>query len=421
MPLLAYEPERLAALRRALDDLEFALTRVHQSLPPDISSNWGSIRRDLARFRAHKEKIEGVLRSDVPRAHWANAHGAHLHNSALAQSAKNTLINWVTTHPSWWAKATHGHPTDIDSLVRSLHSNPPAAAAFIDSVEDVAPLIYGAHDTDLVRAFWLLVTDPTTTPPEIAGQRIRSLLDTVFGDHEWTHALSKSSIVPHERRRIEQSVIDMLGDIVAPWQFSFSGLAADWGWSPSEGISRLRTVAASSRAAADLARGIGPSVVRTLSHLPPDPAHRLQHIDNVALAIGASLEIVHEAGLNQAGRDRASWQTLDELIDLAPVNAPWPFSILVGRGASWLDDRLFSHQNSPTEILKKQHDTLTSQQVLAGLAVLTVWRSQWSTHWRTGSRSPASPTLSRTAAQRELLHTYDAIDSPSARGRVLAR
>ena len=425
MPVLAFEPERLAALQRAVDDLEFALGQLCRSLPPEMSTVWGSIQREMARCRAQQEKVVGVLRSDLERLgplprssnHWTQPRSPHPTDSQLAQHAKNTVLSWTTTHPSWWAKATHGQPTDIDTILQSLITNPRAASMFLDSLDDFAPLIYGAHDTDLVRAFWLQVTDPATTSPEIAGRRIRALLTTIFGDHEWSQGLSRSSIVPQERRRIEQSAIDMLGEIIAPWQFSFAGQASDWSWTSSAGITWLQKVAASPIAAADLARGLGPSVIRTLSHLPPSPADRRQHIDDVAFSIGVSLEVLHQAGITHAGRDIATWKSFDEFVDLSPVNAPWPFSILVERGATWLDDRLLTDQESLSEKRMRQRNTLSGQQVLAGLAVLTVWRSQW----KQAFAMRASPMQSPTAKHQELQHTYDAIDSPSARGRVVAR
>jgi hypothetical protein len=242
-------------------------------------------------------------------------------------------------------------------------------------------------------------------------------LATIFGDHEWSQGLSRSSIVPRERRRIEQSAIDMLGEIIAPWQFSFAGQASDWSWTSSAGITWLQKVASSPIAAADLARGLGPSVIRTLSHLPPSPADRRQHIDDVAFSIGVSLEVLHQAGITHAGRDIATWKSFDEFVDLAPVNTPWPFSILVKRGATWLDDRLLTDQESLSEGRMRQRNTLSGQQVLAGLAVLTVWRSQW----KQAFAMRAAPIQSPTAKHQELQHIYDAIDSPSARGRVVAR
>jgi hypothetical protein len=286
----------------------------------------------------------------------------------------------------------------------------------MNSLHDFAPIIYGAHNTDLVRAFWLQVTNPATTSSEIAGRRIRALLTTVFSDHEWSQGLSRSSIDPQERRRIEQSAIDMLGEIIAPWQFSFSGRASDWNWTSSTGITWLQKVATSPVAAADLARGLGPSVVRTLTHLPTSPIDRQHHIDDVAFSIGVSLEVLHRAGITQAGRDIATWKSFDELVDLSPVNAPWPFSILVERGATWLDDRLLTDQESLTEKRRRQRQTLSGQQVLAGLAVLTVWRSQL----KQPLALRTAPTQSPIAKRQELQYTYDAIDSPSARGRVMA-
>lgn len=391
MPVLAYEPERLAALQRALDDLNFALAGLQRSIPPDLSNVWVSIRREMALCRAQQEKVVRVLRGE---------------------SAREEIMRWVETHPSWWAKATHGRPTDIDTILRTVQSDPHSASVLVDSLDDIAPLIYGVHDIEVVRAFWLLVTDPDTTSPAVAGRRIRSLLETIFGDHPWSQGLSRSSINPLERRRIERAAKDMLGEILAPWQFHFSGRTRHWSWSTSTGIEWLRRVAASPTAAAELARGLGPSVVRGLSHLPPSSTDRYRHIDDIAFSIGVSLEILHEAGIDHAGRDHFTWTSFDELVDLAPVNAPWPLSTLISRSASWLDEQMSSSAMSDAVRRNLQRNTLTGQQVMAGLAVLTVWRSHW---------KYARPTTSPAAIQMELRHTYDAIDSPSARGRVVAR
>lgn len=65
MPILAYEPERLAALHRAVDDLVDALGRLRSAIPPSLFDLWGSIQREMALSRAQQKTIEGVLRSDI--------------------------------------------------------------------------------------------------------------------------------------------------------------------------------------------------------------------------------------------------------------------------------------------------------------------------------------------------------------------
>ncbi|MGA0879183.1 MAG: hypothetical protein ACO3SP_08705, partial [Ilumatobacteraceae bacterium] len=338
-------------------------------------------------------RIRRVLQSDV------------LQESTLP-SLPARLRSWITTHPGWWAKATHGDRTDIDVVLEAVGTDPQAAGILADRTEFVAPLLYGTHDTAAVRRFWMMVTDPSTTAPEVAGRRIRAVLEAVFGDHDWSQRPSPTSIDAVERRRIETAVRDMLGAIVAPWQFAFTGRAALWSWSTEIGVEWLRRVSESARAAADLSRGLGPAVIDALSNLPADSLERRRVIDDVAVGIGASLKILEDAGIDDTGRDESSWHTFDHLVELVPMNAPWPVSILVDRGASWLDDRLATR---PTNV---DHDVaLTGHQVLAGLAVLTVWRSYWSHPSRV--RSPAEQ-------DRELRHTYDAIDSPSARGRIIA-
>lgn len=399
MTLLAVDRDRLWALYRRLDDLEAALARIrHTAMAIDSSPGGAStvlaVLDDAGTICVrHRARLRQVLESDVLRP-------------PDTRAVEDRLRSWVETHPSWWAKATHDDRTDVDRILESVRHDPDAAGSLADRADFAAPLVYGTHDTDAVRHFWTSVTDPATTSPDVAGRRIRVLLETVFGDHSWSEGPSRTSIDPVERRRIETAVRDMLGEIVAPWQFAFSGRAAEWSWSADEGVTWLRRVAESAEAAADLSAELGPAVVASLSHLPNDPLERRRIIDEVAVGIGASLQVLHDAGIDDAGRDGSSWHTFDHLVDIVPVDAPWPVSLLVDRGASWLDDRL-AERRTPID-----HDvTLTGHQVLAGLAVLTMWRSYW---------SQPSTTRSPEEQDRELRHTYDAIDSPAVRGRIMA-
>lgn len=399
MSLLAVDRERLWALSRRLEDLETAIARIRRAAVA-VETSTGRAMTDLAVLdqagticAKHRARLRRVLDSDV------------LGESGTS-TARARLRSWIDIHPSWWAKATHGDPTDVDVILESVRHDPGTAGSLADRADFVGPLLYGSHDTEAVRHFWTTVTDPATTSPEIAGRRIRALLETVFGDHSWSHGPSLTSIDPVERRRIETAVRDMLGEVLAPWQFFFTGRAGSWSWSTDEGVAWLRRVAESAQAAADLSSGLGPAVVASLTHLPDDPLERRRLIDEVAVGIGASLQILQDAGVDDAGRDGSSWHTFDQLVDIVPVDAPWPVSLLVDRGASWLDDRL-AERNTAVD-----HDvTLTGHQVLAGLAVLTVWRSYWS--HPSAARSPEEQ-------DRELRHTYDAIDSPAVRGRIIA-
>lgn len=386
MTVLAFDPERLWALCRSLEDLEADLVALHHQC---VDAEF--LNREIALCRSHHRRILAVLRSD------------------LADSPASRIATWVDTHPSWWAKATHGASTDVDAVLAAVIHDRRAAGALVDDLDSIAPLIYGTHDTDLVRAFWTTVTDPRTTAPALAGRRIQRLLETVLGDHPWSREVSRSSIDPIVRSRIETAAVDMLGGIAAPWQLYFSGRAAAWSWTTEVGIGWLRAVTSSAVAAADLARGLGPSVVRSLSDLPNDDIERRRRIDEVAFGIGASLTLLQDAGIDDAGRDRSSWRTFDQLVEYLPVNAPWPVSIVVNRGATWLDDQV--HRDGHDDVATRRLASLTGHQVLAGVAVLTIWRSYWSRP--TGLHDPAR-------RDRELRHAYDAIDSPSVRGRIAA-
>jgi len=386
MTVLAFDPERLWALCRSLEDLDEALVALRHEF--DDAEFVG---REIALCRTHRGRIRTVLRSD------------------LAESPPSRIETWVDTHPSWWAKATHGAPTGIDAVLAAVIHDPRAAGALVDDLDSIAPLIYGTHDTDLIRSFWTVVTDPRTTAPAVAGRRIQRLLETVLGDHPWSRGVSRSSIDPIVRTRIATAAVDMLGGIVAPWQMYFSGRAAAWSWTSEVGIGWLRAVTDSAVSAADLARGLGPSVVRSLSDLPDDDIERRRRIDDVAFGIGASLALLQEAGIDDAGRDRSSWRTFDQLVEYLPVDAPWPVSIVVDRGATWLDDRV--HRYPHDDAAARRLATLTGHQVLAGVAVLTIWRSYW-------ARPDARHDPLRR--DRELRHVYDSIDSPSARGRITA-
>ncbi|MFM7756681.1 MAG: hypothetical protein ACKO84_07985, partial [Actinomycetota bacterium] len=159
MTVLAFDPERLWALCRSLEDLEADLVALHHQF---VDAEFLS--REIALCRTHRRRIQNVLRSD------------------LADSPVSRIETWVDTHPSWWAKATHGAPSDVDAVLAAVIRDPRAAGELVDDLDSIAPLIYGTHDTHLVRTFWILVTDPRTTAPAVAGRRIQRLLETVLSD-----------------------------------------------------------------------------------------------------------------------------------------------------------------------------------------------------------------------------------------------
>jgi hypothetical protein len=330
----------------------------------------------------------------------------------IFNSTAYLLNRWVTHHPGWWSDATHGETTEIDILIAKVAGDPLDAGRLIDSTSFLAPLIYGCHDTEVVRKLWLSATDPRTTSVTAAGQRITRLVEEVFGDHEWRDGIAPTWVDIHELKQIRQKIRDLLGEVVAPWQLQFTGLAHEWRWSAETGIHYLKKIAEVENAAASVSQGLGPALYRNLSDLPDDSSDRLQRINSIAFAVGASTELLRNSKVRQADMDSDHLSTLLTIPTLLSLKLPWPTSLLIGKSNSYVVNLL---DRTPEVRVTSAMHMLQHRSALASIAFMAVFNSALTSGRMNESNVQPSPGV-----QLELQHTVDMIDNPTARGQVLA-
>jgi hypothetical protein len=292
----------------------------------------------------------------------------------------------------------------------------------IDALEQIEVLVLGTRDLTLVEDLWTRATDPATTPPTLAVERILRLLDVVYGARPWERGLATGSIDPAERARRERRLQDLAARIVAPWQLELTRPNGEHSRTISETASLLHHMSHSESAADLLLAGLPRAVMQSLSDLPLDPGERLQRIDSVAHAIGTSLEIRRMSEVDRA-ESSSDLDTLRNVVESLAIDGPWPISLVVGAGADWVDEYL---DTSDERIRQSTLDNLQQRQVLASIAVVAVMSSVMSSMRKTdGHRADArSETMTMSipgGLASELRHTYQAIDNAAGRGQSLAQ
>jgi len=407
MTRLACNPERLALLARRIHiaqgeiSLQLRLAEIGDLAMPEIRS---LLQRAVSLLESQEERVRRILNSS-----FLNLSESY---SLMFNSSAYLLNRWVTHHPGWWSDATHGETTEIDILVAKVAENPLDAGRLIDSTSFLAPLIYGCHDTEVVRKLWLSATDPRTTSVTAAGQRITRLVEEVFGDHEWRDGIAPTWVDIHELKQIRQKIRDLLGEVVAPWQLQFTGLAHEWRWSAETGIHYLKKIAEVENAAASVSQGLGPALYRNLSDLPDDSSDRLQRINSIAFAVGASTELLRNSKVRQADMDSDHLSTLLTIPTLLSLKLPWPTSLLIGKSNSYVVNLL---DRTPEVRVTSAMHMLQHRSALASIAFMAVFNSALTSGRMNESNVQPSPDV-----QLELQHTVDMIDNPTAHGQVLA-
>ncbi|MEY3148065.1 MAG: hypothetical protein RL688_1284 [Actinomycetota bacterium] len=407
MSYLAFEPERLAAMYTSLqklsDQLQMVIQRLNFSLLylPEVH---GQLHHCRSLIESQQIVVGNVLKS--------NLNFSHMVPSPIAMGIRCQLDDWLKRNPGWWAEATHPQPTRIDELLWPIANDPHVAGVLIDETSFLAPLIYGAHDTSNIARLWLSATDPRTTTVHIAGQRIIRLVRAVFEEHDWNDGIAPTWNDLIDQRRIEKEVKDLLGQVIAPWQMQFSGLAHQWNWDAQEGLARLHDVARSRSAALALANGLADSLLLNLRVLPLDQQSRLQRIDDVAFSIGSSTAIFQRAKIDQGEFRASNIATLLALPSQSPIRVPWPLSLAVSQAtrslAQVFDD---SDEISKTSAI----DKIKSREALATIAYSAVWVSALS-QGRINEQTLEPPA----EVQLELQHTFDSIINQADKGELSA-
>jgi hypothetical protein len=404
---LAFEPERLAAMYTSLqklsDQLQVVIQRLNFSLLylPEVH---GQLHYCRSLIESQQIVVGNVLKS--------NLNFSHMVPSPIAMGIRCQLNDWLKRNPGWWAEATHPQSSRIDELLRPIANDPHVAGKLIDETSFLAPLIYGAHDTSNVARLWLSATDPRTTTVHIAGQRIIRLVRAVFEEHDWNDGIAPTWNDLIDQRRIEKEVKDLLGQVIAPWQMQFSGLAHQWNWDAQEGLARLHDVARSRSAALALANGLADSLLLNLRVLPLNKQLRLQQIDDVAFSIGSSTEIFQRAKIDQGEFRASNIAALLALPSQSPIRVPWPLSLAVSQATRSLA-QVFDDSDEITK--SSAIDKIKSREALAAIAYSAVWVSALS-QGRIHEQTLEPPA----EVQLELQHTFDSIINQADKGELSA-
>ena len=407
MSQLACNPQRLAVLVRNIrllhDEitLQIRINELGNLAVPEVHSQ---LRQTLILLEHQETRIRRILNSSFFEIS---------DSSELSFNSDAFLIRrWVNQHPEWWSDATHGQPTEIENFLSRISEQPLECGRLIDSSKFVAPLIYGVHDPSIVRRIWLSATDPRTTSADTAGQRIRRLVEEVFGDQKWRNGIAPSWLDIHEQSRIHREIQAILGEIIAPWQLQFTGLTADWKWSADEGLSYLKKVAESATAATALSRGLGSALFRNISELPDDPHQRRDRIDLIAFAVASSTEVLRNEKVDQAQMDADHLASMLAIPTMLPLKLPWPSSLIIGRATAGLVQQLNTTEDVNVSSAIEQ---IRQHEALAAIGLMGVWNAAM-TSGRVENPLDEPPL----DLQLELQHTFDALDNPGLRGQVFA-
>ena len=265
---------------------------------------------------------------------------------------------------------------------------------------------------ETLRMFWLSATHPQTTTVSTAGDRIKRLVDTVFGDQDWRTAMAPSWVDIHERSRLRKEIHKILGEVIAPWQLQFAGLSTEWNWSTETGVHYLKKVSESAGASAALSQGLGMALYRNLSELPDNELERQQRIDAVAFSVGVSTQLLRNAKVRQEQMRSDHLSTLLSIPTMLPLKLPWPASLAIGTVRSLVVDELDATPDTKTSSSLKM---LEQRGALASIAYMAVTSAAISSGRLENPNSAPSADL-----RLELQHTVDSLDNAASRGQVLA-
>ena len=407
MSQLACNPQRLALLlqsiRQVQDEvtLHIRLTEIGNLANPDVHSQ---LKQTKTLLEQQENRIKRILNSSL----------FDISESSELRFNSDALFmrRWVNQHPEWWSDATHGGPTNIENFLSRISEQPLECGRLIDNTKFVAPLIYSVHDPSIIRRLWLSATDPRSTSVVTAGQRIKKLVEEVFGDQKWRHGIAPSWLDIHEQSRIHHEIQTILGEVIAPWQLQFTGLTADWKWSADEGISYLKKVAESEVAAASLSQGLGSALFRNISELPDDRRLRQERIDSIAFAVAASTEVLRNAKVHQAQMDTDHLATMLAIPTMLPLKLPWPSSLMIGQVTSGLVQRIDTTEDVNVSSAIEQ---IHHHEALAAIGLMGVWQAAITSGRLEDPLDEPPPDL-----QLEMQHTLDVLDNPGMRGQAFA-
>lgn len=410
MAFVTFDPGRIKLLDRALHELSEKLDRYTRWQAPEDMTHLLVTARNLVDEQV--ARVEASL-------HTIRSIDSRPRNRLCVDRAVTAYQEWARAKSHWWTQATTDESTRSDEILRTsvCLEDPIAAGRLIDSLPDIQLMILGTADLGLVEDLWRSATDPSTTSSSSAGARIRRLLEVVFDPRPWEHGIAGGSIDPVERARRNLEIREIAARIVAPWQLHLSRPDSPWSWSGTEGVRRLHQLSNLESASDTLVRGLADALRRSLSVLPEDPFLRLQQIDAVASAVGASLEVRLMSEVDRA-RATSDLDTLRQVLGTLALDGPWPISMIVDAGAHWVGDYF---DTSDTRVREATLENLLHREVLASIAVLAVFSSSIRRPRRPNSHTPDVHPPSPAQLSTELRHTYQSIDNAAAHGQSLAR
>ena len=287
------------------------------------------------------------------------------------------VVDRSIADPKWWNRATTSPSTPIDDLMPIIIGNTEArdsllSRAFLEDSSRVAALLFGSTNFASIERFWLAATSPDSTDPTIARFRIESVARAIFDEPTVRPAFSGASLNVDELHRRRDELRALLGAMAAPWQLHFTGLCDLWGGDREEGLLLLRRIAADRRAAEELALGLEGALIRAFATLPDTHDERMQHIDDVAFAIGVSTEVLRGAAVDRARSESARTTRILSIPTKLPLGLPWPASLglssTIGVVASNMDHTDDAADNAEREEARQREQ-------LARLAGELTWKS----------------------------------------------
>ena len=262
------------------------------------------------------------------------------------QSALIALVDGWIANPKWWARSTTRASTPIDDVWRTVSHDTVSLDAVmnrsidVDDVRRLQGLLFGAADFATVRTALIESVDPARLEPHQARARIEALATAIF-DEPGDRPVFANARVDIERLRQRRSELRaLLGELCAPWQLHFTGLADQWGGDPTTGLDLLRRVATDARAASALAAALPAAMSAAFGDLPTDHPSRLRRIDEIAFSIGATTRILEVARVEESVAKAERREFALGLPSYLPLGLSWTASVTIGAASALIGNRL---------------------------------------------------------------------------------
>lgn len=283
---------------------------------------------------------------------------------ALDPLPRNTALtaiidDWIAD-VKWWARSTTFDSTPIDSVVRMMAAHDPTRDALMDSMIEreslhLTALLFSTTDISEVRDLWIRATDPRSVNPEKARIRIEAVAAAVFAEPNARKVFSGARLDVRALAQRRSELREMLGSMAEPWILYFTGLSARWNGDPVAGRDRLRQIADHDAAARRLRTALGPAIERDFRDLPLEHEARMTRIDQIAFAVGASIEILRDVDVERARRETATRAALLSIPTHLPLGLSWPAGKALEAVTTTLAGRMDTRQDVAERSARTEH------------------------------------------------------------------